>query len=668
MIQFYHKLKRNICTGEAIGLLIYKVQFKLLSKFWKYFPKFTNKSILKVLEKEVSDQEFLQANFRIFEIKHSNRLIPLSKEDISKILELADLYLSDNYKLLGAELTHMNPINWHIDFKTGYIWNSGIFYQDYIQESITNNSDVKVPRELSRCHHLLNLAVAFLITEDSKYAQKIINQIRNWLVENPLMFSINWGCTMDVAIRACNWIWALSQTKDYWAKDDSFVNAVKNSLFQHGWFIYRNLEKEPVNNHNHYLADIAGLVHLGLLFKDSKEGAKWLDEGIKELFKEIRYQILPTGMSYERSTNYNRLVLELVMTPLILLKQNGYQVPDDIWFKLETMFDFLIYTLKPDGHSPIIGDQDNGRLLPFGVENQTDYSYLFALGAVLFKRGDLKYLSKGFNIYSFMMGGLKAKEIYDSLESVKLSIGTKAFKDAGIYVMRKENNYLLFNASGKGTNAEIDKDSSTHTHSDQLSFELVANGKTFLVDPGSYVYTADAIERYKFRSTFMHNTVCIDNLSQDNINVEKLWSYEYCAIPEIREWVTNELFDKIIASHTGYMRLKDPIKHIRELIFNKQTLSWEINDYFEGTGTHRYDWYFHFDSEIDFIIEGNFVKTICEDGKNIIAEFETQIPIKFNKINSMVSKSYGIKEKSFSLNLYYEGPYLPKLKIKIYSY
>ncbi len=658
----YQKLKRNLANAQSAILLIDKIKFKFFSFIWRISKKATVNHINSAIEKEYFDHQFI-AKLKIsnFLFKEDN----LSEKEKKEIVDKAHLHLADYYDLLGSGLTKVDPINWHVDFKSSFIWEKNVFYQDYIQESIAGNSDVKVPRELSRCHHLLNMAIAFNITGDAKFAKKIFYQIDNWIDENPLMYSINWGCTMDVAIRASNWIWALNLTSENWKYDLQFVKKIKRSLYQHGWFIYRNLEKVPINNHNHYLADISGQIHLGLVFKDTKEGAKWLNDGIAELYKEIRYQILPTGMSYERSTNYNRLVLELVITPLILLKQNGYHVPHDIWYRLETMFDFLIYTLKPDGHSPIIGDQDNGRLLPFGVENQTDYSYFFALGAILFKRADLKYLASGFNIYSLMLGGEKAKNIFDSLEPIQVNLASKGFKDAGIFIMRNENNYLLFNASGKGTNAEIDKDSGTHTHSDQLSFELVSDGRTFLVDPGSYVYTADAQERYNFRSTYMHNTVCIDKFSQDNITLENLWGYEYFAIPEIIEWDTNELFDKVVASHSGYMRLNEPVKHIREIIFHKQTSSWEIKDSFEGSGNHSYDWYFHFDCKIDFLIDGNTVKTICEDGNNIIVEFESEAAIKLNKFNSMVSKSYGIKEGSYSLNLCYEGSYLPNLKTKI---
>ena len=113
-------------------------------------------------------------------------------------------------------------------------------------------------------------------------------------------------------------------------------------------------------------------------------------------------------MSYERSTNYNRLVLELIIVPVLLLKVT-HEIPQDIWYRLEKMFEFIMYCLKPDGTAPIIGDQDDGRLLPFGAEETIDYRYLLSLGALLFNRPDFKHYGNGFNVYCSILGGRNAQ-------------------------------------------------------------------------------------------------------------------------------------------------------------------------------------------------------------------------------------------------------------------
>lgn len=661
------KFVRNVKDATSLGLFFYKIRFKINLFYWKYFTKSAKSRISTDIKAKMDADSFVRA-FDFLDIMYDISLKEkLKQEEVAAIIAEADKSMINIFDLLGSGPSVLDPLDWHTDFKCGYKWQKGVFYMDYTQESISSDSDVKVPRELSRAHHFLKLGLAYRLTGDSKYAQKIVDQIDHWIEENPLMFSINWGCAMDVAIRAVNWIWALHLIREFWSTDERFSKRVKISLYEHGWFIFRNPEKATYNNHNHYLADLAGQIHLGLLFYGTPEGKKWLETGMHELYREIRTQILPSGMSYERSTNYNRLVLEIILAPLLLMKKNGIEIPQDIWYRLESMFDFIAYTLKPDGTSPVVGDQDNGRLLPFGTEALLEYNYLLALGSTLFRKPYIKPYTPGFNIYCLMLGGKTAYETFQGATADSKNLISKGFPDVGLYIFRNNNNYLFYNCMGKGLYPEINKFGGTHTHSDALSFELVMDGKTFLVDPGSYVYTANADERMKFRSTSMHNTVVVDNKSQDNLEREKLWGYERNAIPRVSNWETDSMHDIIKSCHTGYERLDNPVTHIREIKFDKEKDIFTINDKFEGIGYHIYDWYFHFDIDIDFDISGNKIVTKCKDGSNIVLDFESEEILKFDKISSYVSKSYGAKCPSLCLKVNYSGINLPLVKIIIYS-
>ncbi|MBG0858254.1 MAG: alginate lyase family protein, partial [Bacteroidales bacterium] len=449
----------------------------------------------------------------------------------SIIVTEAEKTINGVYNLLGSGDIKLDPIEWHTDFKTGFRWPPGTFYKKYIQEDLNSSSDVKVPRELSRCHHLLKLGLAYRLTNNKKYAEVCIDQMKNWIDENPLMYTINWGCTMDVAIRAVNWIWTLGFIAGTEDLDDKTIDKIKCSLYEHGWFIWRNPEKSSVYSGNHYLADLAGQMHLGLMFSDLKEPKHWLQMAKEELFLQMRIEILPSGMTYERSTNYNRLVLELILIPVLLLKNNGHEIPSDIWYRIEKMFDFIMYSLKPDGTTPVIGDQDNGRLLPFNRQETTNLRYLMSLGALLFNRSDLKHHGEGFNVFCSVFGGKGGIESWHNISDSQLDLNSNAFPDIGLFIMRKKDNYLIFNATGRGLYPESSLGS--HTHSDLFSFELFTYGKSFLIDPGSYVYTADADQRMLFRSTKMHNTVSIDGESQDMLRREKIWSYSRDAIPQV---------------------------------------------------------------------------------------------------------------------------------------
>src|SRR6266516_1362136 len=71
-------------------------------------------------------------------------------------------YLGSGLVDLGAE------IDWHCDFKSGYRW-PPTFYQDLEITRLDDDSDAKVPWELSRGHQLLTLARAARVYEDKRF-------------------------------------------------------------------------------------------------------------------------------------------------------------------------------------------------------------------------------------------------------------------------------------------------------------------------------------------------------------------------------------------------------------------------------------------------------------------------------------------------------------------
>lgn len=635
------KLASYFSSFERFIHFQYGLRRRMLEFYYKLFSNHIAWKLKKKCNKSLSNDAFLTRLGMVLKIPDDVYVGELTKKGI---IGEADKTASGIYNILGSGEVKLTYIDWHIDFKSGYLWVPGKFFRKYIQESIDSNSDVKVPRELSRSHHLLNASLAYRITKDEKYARLCIDQIISWINHNPLMYSINWGCTMDVAIRAVNWIWTLGLLSGSQYLTNDKIEKIKVSLYQHGWFIWRNPEKELVYSNNHYLSDLAGQLHLGLIFTGIGEPCRWLEKGKAELFREMRLQILPSGMSYERSTHYNRLVLELIMVPVMLLKKNGHEIPSDIWYRLEKMFEFIMYTLKPDGTSPIVGDQDNGRLLKFGSDDFNDFRYLLSIGAMLFKRSDFKNCGDGFNVYCSIFGNENAFESWAIIRQGDIKLVSRAFPDAGIYICRNKDNYLMFNIAGRGLYPELIPGG--HSHSDLLSFELFTRGKSFIVDPGSYVYTPDADQRMLFRSTEMHNTVTIDGESQDILCREKIWGYKRNAIPELLIWESDNDLDKVIATQNGYMRLTEPVHHERTIVYYKSDEKWVIKDHLQGLGYHTFEWFFHFDTGIDFDIIENKVKTRCCDGKNITLLFNSVTNFELVKRESFISKSYGEKKEA----------------------
>ncbi len=648
------KIKNSINYNEILYLFwgILKRYVKLKNSLYILFDRAVRYKIKKNIKKNQFKKETFANHLSKILEDFSNYVDFVSPKEKKQILEKADSLLAHEFNILGSGAKKLDRINWHIDFKSGFIWPKGKFYTKYIQVDLNNNADVKVPRELSRSHHFLTLGQAYLLTRDEKYTNEFIDQVNDWIRENPLMRSINWGCAMDVAIRAVNWIYALNMFIKSPNIKDNFINMIITSLYEHGWFIYRNLEKNYKSNSNHYVADLVGLLFLGYFFKNfNKETIKWKKTAEYSLFHEIRHQVYPGGVIYEISINYIRLVSEFFIYSFILMKRNNFKIPSDIEYRIEKIFSFILYYTKPNGLAPIIGDQDDGRLLPFGIEKNIDHRYLLTLGTILFNRSEFKKFSDGFNSHAFFMMGKRAKTLYDKVDPTESPIKSKAFKDAGFFIMRKDDIYLFINNSGQGKYCDDPFVDGSHTHADLLSFELHIGKITYLVDPGSYIYTADAKMRNFFRSTQMHNTVVVDGKDQYEMKPENLFGFETIAYPKQNKWISNEDYDIFDGEHDGYNRLEEPVTHRRLIYFHKKKLLWNITDYFTGKGTHTFDLYFHFNSGIDFEIHNNEVCTILKDLPNICLSFDSSNQFELFKEKSWVSIKYGQKEDSYVLRI-----------------
>lgn len=424
----------------------------------------------------------------------------IDKIEKETIIASADNVLRHEFDLLGSGLIKLDPIDWHIDFKSGKRWKR-CYYREI---SSISGADIKVPWELSRCHHLLWLGEAYLLTGEEKYAQEVANEIEWWIDDNPLMYSVNWKCSMDVAIRAVNWMYAIKMISQSDVLTDKLVNKVSSSLFKHGWFIRHNLEKAVPWSNNHYTSDLVGLIYLGTLFKHTRKGRHWQKFSIREFYKETRKQILPSGVHYEKSISYHRLMTELTSYPIIMLRRVGEHVPGDIINITQKMYDYVGSYIKPNGKAPLLADNDNGRFLPFLNRDFRDHNYLLNANGV-----DCRIINNGISPFI----------------ELKYNNHSQLYEDAGIAIVKEHNAYLLVNNSGYSRYENpTKKNIGTHTHNDQLSFEFSINEDDIIIDTGTYLYTSSIKDRNIFRSTSKHNTVLVDNEEQNILSETNAFS------------------------------------------------------------------------------------------------------------------------------------------------
>jgi hypothetical protein len=563
------------------------------------------------------------------------------------VVEDADRIVRHEFDLLGSGPQSWGAsIDWHFDPKSGYRWPKKFYRDLFPVSSLANDADVKLPYELSRMQHLPTLGKAYRLTGKETYAQELVAQVTHWLDDNPYLVGVNWTCAMDVAIRIVNIIWGLAFVEGSPTVTRNFKNRVLIAIWQHGQYLMRHLEYSirpdgRVSNSNHYLSNIVGLVYLALLFPEFKAAENWRRIGIEGLSEEMTRQTHADGVDYESSISYHRLVLELFSSAALLCRLNEVQLSEAFWKRLEDMYSFTLHVTRPDGKVPQVGDADDGRLhilSDYGWWDRTDHRYLLSIGAALFNRPDMKQAARTFSEEAFWLLGRNGASSFDALGSSGRAIGSKAFPEAGFYVMRSGRNYLLACCNPVGT-AGI----GNHKHNDILSFELYAGDRPFIVDPGTYLYTSSQKWRNLFRSTRFHNTVMIDGEEQNRFKENSVFSLIADAEPIIHRWHSTGESDFLEVEHTGYRRLSQGVSHRRVFAFDKRANILEITDTLRGAGQHTAEWYFHYDHGVDIERINDSLVLAHSNGVTLQMAVASTVPLNTTVQEAWVSRSYGTK-------------------------
>jgi hypothetical protein len=509
----------------------------------------------------------------------------------AEILEAAEAVLAHEFDLLGSGPVRLGErLPWHEDFKTGRRWPLA-YCHDIDYDDFGRPSDVKVPWELSRCQHFAILGQAFVLTGDERFAQEFVAEVTDWVEANPWARGVNWACTMDVALRAVSWIWGFYFFAGSGAcESPAFRSLLLRALVLHGEFVAANLELADLNG-NHYLIDGVGLVFLGLFFRGTRMGARWLRTGTAIVIGELPVQVHEDGVDFEQSTAYHRVVLEGFLTSVLLLRRHGTAVPTAAWRRIERMHEFVAAYTKPTGRAALIGDADDARIQRMGLQPVTDHRYLLSTAAVVFDRADFKQAAGRFWEESFWLLGPDAARAFERIPLPPPGLPSVAFPAGGFYVLRGEGAHLILDCGEVGMRGR-----GGHGHNDVLSFELVLRGVNLVTDCGAYVYTTSPEWRNRFRSTAFHNTLEIDDEELNPFTgPHDLWQLRYEAVPTPVTWRPGPGADYVRGGHRGYARLAPPVIHHREVLLQKAGAWAVVRDVLDGAGVHRLVWRFHLD-------------------------------------------------------------------------
>jgi Heparinase II/III-like protein/Heparinase II/III N-terminus len=569
------------------------------------------------------------------------------------LLNRAERAIDGQFDLLGFNnLSFGSIIDWRLEPTTGKYTSLDHWSAiDYLDPDVAG--DKKVTWELNRHAHFITLAQAYFLTGDERYAASFISQAGSWMDSNPPNRGINWASSLELAFRSIAWLWALHLLAGSERLTPPFMLRLLKHLAAHGRHIESYLSRYFSPN-THLTGEALGLFYLGAALPEFSRAAQWREKGLRILLDQLPVHIRPDGVYFEQSTYYQRYTTDFYIHLVALAGRTGLQLPPYVEERLALSLDHLTWITKPDGTSPLIGDDDGGRLINLGERDANDFRDTLSTGAALFGRGDWKHVAGDAAIETLWLLGPQGLSRFDEIKANPPAEQARGFAAGGYFVMRDGwsdgSSYLMIDCGPHGA------DNCGHAHADALAFEFASEGASWLVDPGTFTYTGDKRLRDYFRTTEAHTTVTVDGQPQSLGAGPFSWNHIAGSTP--REFIVEDGFCYFEGSHNGYERLNDPVTHSRSILFVKEDARHRaaraqqmalpsyviVRDTFKASQQHRYAARYHFSAECSTAANGNGAKAGRPSGEELdifsFARAEAQTRIE----EGWVSRTYGQRQ------------------------
>lgn len=513
----------------------------------------------------VTNKKLVQKVFHIQPLQQSSAKQPAAEQ-----------LLNRTYSYQGVTYTFKNGIDWLYNptGKNGFELNP---------EWVVNTV---------RFRGLPFLAKAYRETGDERYAEELVNLMRDFIEKFPvplnekqtgdipsefdrLMYS-----KLSVSSRLRNTVYALfSVIESPHLKNEDFI-IILQGIYNHSL----RMEKYPyLNYHNMGVADAHVLQEVSLAFPEFKKSGEWANWALKRGLDQMEHVVYPDGVEKELCPRYHQGVMGEFAKFMEVAQSAGNKAPVEFVDKLKSMARFLVDFSRPDGTIPAFNEMVQNH----GDGNKTRQK-VRNIANVTNDDGILKWFGSN--------GAQGTKPGYNSV----------AFKWSGYYVMRsgwdKNDNYMAIKAGPYGL---------AHQQEDKLSFELFANGEPFLIDPGFYIYNKASIWRKYYRSSLAHNTVAPNGLSQLREGQRVLYENKE---PNDALWISNDKYDFLSAVYNnGYADFNyigekktetlQKVNHQRDILFVKPGI-WLMIDWLQSEKPEETLYEALFQSEFPAIVSG----------------------------------------------------------------
>lgn len=387
--------------------------------------------------------------------------------------------------------------------------------------------------QLNRMEHWRTMLEAYSITGNECYARKVIQELSDWLTQNPCpplrdgqggWLAANfegpgtWRA-LEAGIRAYRtWPSLIGHLIHTPFLDGPLWSRLLESIYTHCIILYEIAPRLwPEADHNHFLMESLGLLSFSSMFRELCGAEKWRETAIKNLERCIERQVTQSGGQLEGSPSYHNGCVHWFSLGVVLARKYGLEISPHYRGKLKKMFYYSLYSTRPCGGNSPWGDSHTA---------QKETLSLAAVGCYM-AFGDAAYLRYARHFYPIetILSDLRTNlwQIPDLPQLKKDLAACTPLRPALPVFSRQKELKQVFLRTGWGHDAISlmaacrSPVQNTHAHIDVGGFDLTAFGSPLICDPGIYTYKDDG-NRKNFKSAFWHN--CL------TINRENPWEYK----------------------------------------------------------------------------------------------------------------------------------------------
>lgn len=440
--------------------------------------------------------------------------------------------------------------------------------------------------------YLGELAKAWMVTKDPKYADDWALLLREWIANSPVSSNDSQGPwhRLPTPIRARIWFATMNQMVGSPAFDTELRYQMSRSLLEHARVLSRNPRLQHLTLNNIHSGMANGLAVLAIMLPEAKESGDWWKLARAKVGQHMQQGVYPDGAYKEVTPLYHYWVTDQFLTVMLLCRKNRIEAPE-LFERHEKMYEFMMHISKPDRGWQPIGDADDGKLkIPIAMTT----------AALLYGRQDMRYLGPDdvpLGRYSELAWQFPPEKLesYPTMPAVKPSFLSHMMPHAQYGVMRtgweKKDRWLLFDCAPDG---------GPHTHCDQLQVLLYSAGRDLLLDlgPGPGYKEPD---RPYYISREAHNVLLVNG---DGIDRR--------ANPEVVTWSVKDSaeFTAGKVKNSGFMQQ-------RGVLFVKPDY-WVVIDHVSGKAEEAptFKRLFHLPPG-KVLQDANSVRTTFEQGNNI---------------------------------------------------